>query len=328
MKDPLPASRLTGCKKRKASISMRRLKTHLEEICPSDIVRPGFSPRAPSDEEHVAELAESLEKDGGQRSKVLVTYRDKKPTLIDGGHLVEAAIRKRMRKIECKVYDAISDEQAFSLALRFHALNKPLNLLEIAGICKRLMDKRGWTVEDLVNMRVTPLEYRSQSHVYSICKLLDLDPLVQKEFVTPGVIVSKDKAKTRLTYSHARALTKLPQKAQVRVARTMLNYGMSVHDAEQLVTQTRDELRAGLTEQEVKVVERAIKEGKSLKDFGKEMPPKPKGAFVNAAGLQYFKLLRNISPRLKERFRGINKLPCLKDMLIETIQKDLARLTG
>jgi len=311
--------------KRKAGVLTETLKAHQEMIDPKEIVMPGFSPRPAIDEKHILELEESLEKDGGQRSKILVAYRGEKgkekPWLIDGGHLVKAAVRKRMNKVEVTVYDDATDEQCYALALRFDAINMPFDDLTKARTLKLLMTKYHWTVKDILEH--TPLRSRSEQYVYGLLSLLDLDPQIQKEIEQPGTLVKK--SKTVLTPSHGKYLAQLPLKEQLPIAKQILQYGVSVHDAQQLVAQKKEQLLAGVTDEEVKIVQEAVKERKSIQQFGKTIQEPEKrrsGTLVNLTGLQLWKLLIDVVPKLN----GIKSVVVPKHLLVEALREDLTRL--
>jgi len=310
--------------KRKVGVLTRPLKSHKEMIDPELIVMPGFSPRPAIDEKHILELEESLEKDGGQRSKILCAYRGEKGKeaeirLIDGGHLVKAAIRKKIDKVEVTVYDDASDEECYALALRFDAINMPFDSLAKARTLKLLMDEYHWTVADI--MKHTPLRSRSEQYIYDLLGLLKLDSQIQKEIEQPGSLVKNPK--TTLTPSHGRELVKLPLKDQLPIAKQILQYGVSVHDAQQLVAQRKDELLAGVTLEDVKVVHQAIKKGKTFRDFDKAVvePTRRSGTLVNVVKLSFWRLLVEVNPKLYDV-----KLIVPKPPLVAALRKDLTRL--
>jgi len=298
---------------------MRKLKSHVEDLNPKDIVIPGFSPREFLDRDHVHEILESFEKDGGQKDSILVAYREKRPWLIDGGHETEAAIKAGMRKIRAVVYEDILDEEAYSLGVRFHYLKKPLRDLELAKVFQKLMSPPfNWTVKRIV--AELPITRKSEQYVYSILSLLKLDPQVQEELRQPGTLVSNPK--NELTTTHAKIISELPQKDQVELAKKVTSFGVSVHDLQEMVKQKKDEMLAGVTGEDVRIIQSAVKSGKTIQDFGREAPLKSRGTMVNVVGLEFFGLLKQASPLLAD----ITTIPCIKQELIDALENDLRTL--
>ena len=299
--------------------SIKKFETHTEDIDPRKIVTPGFSPREKLDPSHVSEIASSFINDGGQKDNILITYRNEKPTLIDGGHEIQAAINNQMKKVRVTVFDDISDDDALALAIRFNFLKKPFNDLELARALKKLRDAH-WSVKDITTQ--LPLRHQNQAFVYATLSLLDLAPEIQKEIERPGTLMKN--AKVELTQSHLRTIATLPVDTQLEVVKLVLEKGMGVQDTLNLVQDKKDELFAGVTGDTVKIIQNAVKEGKTIQNFGKDVQP-VKGnhnSLINVTGLRFYRLLRDCNSGLS----FINPVLAPKQDLATAMKKDLKKI--
>lgn len=298
---------------------MRKLKTHEEEIDPRKIVLPGFSPRDRVDEQHVAGIAESFLKDGGQISKALVTYRDNRPVIVDGCHEVRAAIEAGLKKVNAIVYDDISDEEAAILPIRLHFLRKNFEDLDVAKVLRKMRDQ-GWSVQQIVEQM--PEKFRNQMHVYQLLKLLDLHPSIQEEIRHPGTLVKDPKGRILFTHAQAIATLETPEQ-QLSVAKEVLRHGLSVTDTQEFVKLTRETADAGVTDEDIKIIHEAVKQGKTIQQFGKIVTEKAReGTLVNAAKLSFWRLLVDVAPKLSQ----YHSLVLPRDACVTALRIDLARL--
>jgi len=195
---------------------------------PVEQVRPARGqPRERVDEEGLAELAQSV-RVHGVLQPVLVRPVSGGYEIVAGERRWRAAVMAGLRFVPAIVKD-VSEAERLELALVENLQREDLNPLEEAAGFRQLVERFGYTQEQLA-ARVG----KSRSYVANTLRLLGLAPAVQ-EMVRAG----------KLSAGHARALLSVSdERLQVALAEKLVQRGASVREAEEMV---RREARKGET---------------------------------------------------------------------------------
>lgn len=191
----------------------------------SDIEPNRAQPRKNFDDESLAELADSISRHGVLQPLLV------RP-LIGGGYQIVAGERRwraaRMagvQEIPAVVRD-LSESEVMQLALIENLQREDLNPLEEAGGYRALMDKYGFTQED-----VARTVGRSRPAVANALRLLAL-PEDLREMVGEGV----------LSAGHARTLLSFPDEESMRrAAKLAIEQELSVRQLEKLAQSAREQ---------------------------------------------------------------------------------------
>ena len=192
---------------------------------PIDRLRPGkYQPRTHMDQESLAELAASI-KAQGVMQPILVRAVDSTPgaeryEIVAGERRWRASQQAGLAEVPVLVR-GIPDEQALEMALIENIQRENLNPLEEAQGLQRLIDEFG-----LTHQQAADAVGRSRPAASNLLRLLQLTAAVQDLLMTG-----------KLDMGHARALLPLTGAQQVAVAQRIVQKGMSVREAEQLVQQ-------------------------------------------------------------------------------------------
>jgi ParB family chromosome partitioning protein len=143
--------------------------------------------------------------------------------LVAGERRFRASRQAGLERIPAVVRQ-LADRDQLELALVENLQRADLGPMEEAHAFQALVDEFELT-HDTIAQRLG----RSKSAITNTLRLLDLDPEVQ------GAI-----ADGRLTAGHARAIGGLPTSQQAHVARTIIDQGFSVRQAEELVRRLRE----------------------------------------------------------------------------------------
>lgn len=186
---------------------------------PVEQVRPApGQPRQKVAEEGLAELAQSV-RAHGVLQPVLVRPVSGGYELVAGERRWRAAVMAGLSSIPAIVRD-VGEAERLELALVENLQRQDLNPMEEAGGFRQLMERFGYTQEQLA-ARVG----KSRSYVANALRLLGLAPAVQ-EMVEAG----------RLSAGHARALLAISEQGlQVAAAESLVRRGASVRQAEEMV---------------------------------------------------------------------------------------------
>ena len=230
MNTPLPANRnrlgrglasLIGENPQANGINAGKpLPNHGEQrIVPVDRINPSpFNPRKTFDTEELDELAASI------REKGLV-----QPILVrpigPGGHQYEIVAGERRWRAAQRaslhvvpvIVRSLTDQEALELAIIENVQRSDLNIIEEAGGYRELIDRFGYTQEELGQ-----IIGKSRSHLANTMRLLKLPDSVQA-MVRGG----------ELSAGHARALVGREDAEQV--AKDIVTKGMNVREVEALV---------------------------------------------------------------------------------------------
>ncbi len=190
----------------------------LRRIAVERIHRSPYQPRQQFDDDALAELAESIRRQGVVQPVVVRARGDGDFELIAGERRWRAAQQAGIERIPA-VLRELSDREAAALALIENIQREDLNPLEQATGLRRLLDEFGFT-----HREVAEAVGRSRSAVSNMLRLLELAPAV-KEMLAEGAI----------EMGHARALLPLGPDEQVEVARRIARRGFTVREIERLV---------------------------------------------------------------------------------------------
>ncbi|MGD8476823.1 MAG: ParB/RepB/Spo0J family partition protein [Burkholderiales bacterium] len=182
-------------------------------------LRPGrYQPRTRMDEASIAELAESI-KAQGVLQPILVRSIGDGYEIIAGERRWRAAQSAGLKEVPVVVRD-VDDNAALAIALIENIQRENLNPLEEATGIQRLIDEFEMT-HDAVGKAVG----RSRSAVTNLLRLLSLEEPVQALLMNGN-----------LDMGHARALLTVSGKRQFELAQRIVALGLSVREAEQLVS--------------------------------------------------------------------------------------------
>ena len=184
-----------------------------------DLIDPNpFQPRRAFPPAGLKELADSI-RASGVVQPVLLRRADARYQLVAGERRWRAARLADLEKIPAVVRD-LTDEQALELSLTENLLREDLNPMEVAHGLDALQQKHGLTHEEIAKRLGV-----NRSTITNTLRLLRLPPAVQ-DMVTDG----------ELSAGHARALLGLDSAAaQTKLARSIVERGYSVRDAERWV---------------------------------------------------------------------------------------------
>ena len=189
---------------------------------PSEIEPNPKQPRRVFDEAALAELADSIRRDGVQEPVIVRKVGDHYE-LVSGERRVRASIMADIERIPALCRD-ISDSDMLRLGLIENIQREDLNSIELALAYQQLIEEFAWTQEEMATQigknRVT---------VANTLRLLNLPEVVQEQ-VADG----------SLTAGHAKALLAIESpEAQIAAARKIIQQGLSVRQAEQLAAAAR-----------------------------------------------------------------------------------------
>ncbi|CCG41629.1 ParB/RepB/Spo0J family partition protein [Magnetospirillum molischianum] len=201
----------SGMEAAPASIGLRSI--------PVEWLQPGrFQPRRHFDEDHIADLVESI-RDKGILQPLLVRPLPDHPgrfEIIAGERRWRAAQRARLHEVPAIVSE-LSDREALEVALVENLQRQDLSALEEADGYRRLMEEFSHTQEELAKA-----VGKSRSHVANMLRLLALPEPVR-------ILLEKGE----LTAGHARAL--LTADDPVGLAHEVVSKGLNVRQTEKLV---------------------------------------------------------------------------------------------
>lgn len=191
-----------------------------------DQLRPGsYQPRRQMNEEHLAELAQSIAEKGILQPLLVRRLPDDPAAfeIIAGERRWRAAQKAQLHDIPVIVKD-LSDVEALEVALIENLQRQDLSPLEEAEGYRRLMEEFAHTQDQLAKV-----VGKSRSHVANMLRLLALpDPV--KQMVDSG----------NLSAGHARAL--LTAEDPAALATQVMEEGLNVRATEELVRAGKEEL--------------------------------------------------------------------------------------
>jgi ParB family transcriptional regulator, chromosome partitioning protein len=190
---------------------------------PLDRIEPNpRQPRQRFSPDDLEALAASI-REHGVLQPVLVTETLDGYQLVAGERRFRAARLAGLERIPAVVRQ-LADQDQLEVALVENLQRADLGPIEEATAYRSLIDEFGLT-HDEVARRIG----RAKSTITNTLRLLDLDPRVQ-DALTEG----------RISEGHARAIAGLPIEQQAPVAATVIDQGLSVRQAEELVRRLRE----------------------------------------------------------------------------------------
>lgn len=204
-------------------------------------------PRTAMDEEHIAELSDSIRKVGVLQPIIVRPVSDGYQ-IIAGERRWRAAKAAGLDKVPVRIM-ASSETEALAIALIENLQRQDLNAIEEARGYKKLLTEYDMTQSELAD-RVS----KSRSAVTNSLRLLDLPEEVQ-ELCYEG----------KLSAGHARAILGVPDEAlRIKLANKLVEEGLSVREAENLARlyaagQTADRPSRPATPKSYKVVARKLR---------------------------------------------------------------------
>lgn len=185
-------------------------------------------PRKSFAREELEELARSVGEHGILQPLIVRPAGDGYE-LVAGERRLRAAIMAGLSRVPVSVRP-LTPEESLEVALIENLQREDLTPLEEAQAFQQLIGKFGYTQEQLAE-RVG----KSRSAIANTLRLLSLHPLACHEL-----------AEGRLSEGHARAILSLPMEEQPVAARAVVDRGLSVREAEQLVKRGSQPVKAGL----------------------------------------------------------------------------------
>jgi ParB family chromosome partitioning protein len=184
------------------------------------LLQPGkYQPRAHMDQESLAELATSIKSQGVMQPILVRKLETGRYEIIAGERRWRASEMAGLKQVPVVIRE-VPDEAALAMALIENIQREDLNPIEEAHGIQRLIDEFSMTHEGAAEA-----VGRSRSAVTNLLRLLNLPNSVQ-EMVLKGT----------LDMGHGRALLPLAASRQLEVAYQIAQKGLSVREAERLVT--------------------------------------------------------------------------------------------
>lgn len=191
--------------------------SRLLELDPRTIKPNPHQPRKSFDEDSLAELADSIRRDGVQEP-VVVRERDGAYELVSGERRVRASVLAE-RNLVPAVCRSVSDEDMLRLGIIENIQREDLNPIELAHAYEQLAEAFSWTQDELARQ-----VGKKRATVTNTVRLLALPEDVQNH------VISGD-----ITAGHARALLALETPHEQREGcRKVINQELSVRQTEKL----------------------------------------------------------------------------------------------
>ena len=191
----------------------------VNEINTSSIKISPYQPRASFDSKTIDSLAESIKSQGVIQPLLVRKISEKNYELIAGERRLRAAKKIGLKKLPAYVKD-VSDETAALHALIENVQREDLNPIDEAMALNNIAEKFKLTHEKL-----SSITGKSRAHITNTIRLLQLDEKIKK-LVKNGAI----------EMGHARVLITLEKSNQINLANEIISKGLSVREAEKLVS--------------------------------------------------------------------------------------------
>ncbi len=177
------------------------------------------------EDESFQELLKSIQERGILQPIVVRKVTEGLYECVAGERRLRAAKKLGLKSIPVVIKE-LSDEEALLISVMENLQRKDLNPMEIALAYKNLMDRFGYTQEEVAE-RVG----KDRATVANFIRLLKLPKEVQDDLL-----------EERLTVGHAKALLSLPtEELQLQARRLVHEKGLSVRETEKLVEKLRAE---------------------------------------------------------------------------------------
>lgn len=181
------------------------------------------------EDEAFQELVRSIQEKGIIQPIVVRKIGEGLYECVAGERRLRAAKKIGLKTIPCIIKD-LSDEEALLISIMENLQRKDLNPLEVALAYKNLMDKFGYTQEEIAEK-----VGKDRATVANFLRLLKLPRDIQDDLL-----------KDRLTVGHAKALLSLPtEELQLKARALILEKDLSVRETERLVERLKKEHEGG-----------------------------------------------------------------------------------
>jgi ParB family chromosome partitioning protein len=188
----------------------------METLLVEQLVQGKYQPRTQFNEEALAELSESIRRNGVMQPIIVrPTSISSRYEIIAGERRWRAAKLAGLNRVPVIIRE-IDDKQALELALVENVQRQDLLPLEEAIGYQRLIEEFDYTQEELGG-----IVGKSRSHVTNLLRLLTLPDEI-KEMLDKGA----------LSMGHARTLIGVPN--QIQIAKEIVARGLSVRQAEDI----------------------------------------------------------------------------------------------
>ena len=200
----------------------------VQDVPLSQVIPNRYQPRTTFSEHEIAELSESIKKNGLIQPIMVRRKGDGFYELIAGERRFRAARLAGLATIKAVIRNS-TDEQAMELALVENLQRQDLNPMEAARAYHRLTAEFGLTQEQ-VAQRIG----KDRSSVANLCRLINLPNNIQ-ELIELG----------QLTTGHAKVILGLPTAtAQQSLVRKIIDGQLSVRQTEKIASQETKPKRA------------------------------------------------------------------------------------
>ncbi len=188
----------------------------IDTLLVEQLIQGKYQPRTQFNEEALAELSESIRRNGVMQPIIVrPTSLSSRYEIIAGERRWRAAKLAGLNRVPVIIRE-IDDKQALELALVENVQRQDLLPLEEAIGYQRLIEEFDYTQEELGG-----IVGKSRSHVTNLLRLLTLPDEI-KEMLDKGA----------LTMGHARTLIGVPN--QIQIAKEIAARGLSVRQAEEI----------------------------------------------------------------------------------------------
>jgi len=177
-----------------------------------------YQPRKHFSQESLAELSESIEKDGLIQPIVVVEEELGGYILVAGERRLRAAKLAGLETIKAIVLD-ISKEQMQQYALIENIQREDLNPVELAKSYDALLKLHGVTHEELAS-----IVHKSRTHITNTLRLLQLSKKAQEALI-----------EKKISAGHAKMLVSLQEKEQELLVDSIIGQKLSVREVEKII---------------------------------------------------------------------------------------------
>jgi len=190
-------------------------KTGMETLAVEQLIQGKYQPRNQFNEQALAELAESIRRNGIMQPIIVRPVVSGRFEIIAGERRWRAAKMAGLNRVPVIIRE-IDDKQALELALVENVQRQDLSPLEEAVGYQRLIEEFDYTQEELGN-----IVGKSRSHISNLLRLLSLPDEV-KAMLDNGEI----------SMGHVRPLIGLTE--ATRIAKEIVSRGLNVRQAEEI----------------------------------------------------------------------------------------------
>ncbi len=194
-----------------------------KQVLDLDKIQSGkYQPRGNFNSDSLAELADSIRKNGVMQPILVRELSDDRYEIIAGERRWRAAKLAGLNEIPVLIRE-MENEQALEIAIVENIQREDLHPLEEAAGYQRLMDEFGYTQENLATT-----VHKSRSHIANLLRLLALPEDIR-------LLLTENK----ITMGHAKALLGAEEEDFSRLAEQVVRKGLNVRQTEKLVNNSK-----------------------------------------------------------------------------------------